>query len=101
MLHKLLYIKVLYIFGISLDDVGDCVRFGRNQLGQQYYISERIRKTWKRGHVIISDVSWHTCAYVARYVTKKLNDTLEDLYGIYLGKNTKNLSIGFKISQIF
>lgn len=68
------------LFGISLDDIGDCTPFGRNELNQQYYISERIRRIWKKGNVLLSDVSWNTCAYVARYVTKKLNGVMEDQY---------------------
>ena len=29
---------------------------------------------WKLGNVAIADVSWQTCAYVARYCVKKLGD---------------------------
>lgn len=67
---------VIY-FGISLDDVkavpaldaaGNVVK---NELGHVYYRSELIEKLWNKGLVSLSDVSWATCAYVARYVTKK------------------------------
>lgn len=70
------------IFGIGISDIGDCVPSGKNGLGQQYYVSKRIRSTWKRGNVIITDVSWQTMAYVARYVTKKLNGPLEEFYAM-------------------
>lgn len=70
------------LFGISLGDIGDCIIFGKNELGQLYYKSERIANIWKRGHVLLSDVSWKTCAYVARYVTKKINGVFEfEVYG--------------------
>lgn len=68
------------LFGISLNDIGDCIPFGRNELDQQYYISECIRRIWKKGNVLLSDVSWNTCAYVARYVTKKLSGDMEEQY---------------------
>lgn len=70
------------IFGIDRSDIGDCVPCGKNGLGQIYYNSLRIRKTWKRGNVIITDVSWSTMAYVARYVTKKLNGHYEEFYAM-------------------
>lgn len=70
------------LFGISISDIGDCTPFGRNELGQQYYISPTIADIWERGNVLLSDVSWKTCAYVARYVTKKINGVLEEIvYG--------------------
>lgn len=70
------------LFGISLSDIGDCVVFGKNELGQNYYVSDRISKIWNKGHVLVSDVSWKTCAYVARYVTKKINGVFkEEVYG--------------------
>lgn len=36
-----------------------------------YYTSETLSDIWGKGHVLIADVSFETCAYVARYVTKK------------------------------
>ena len=35
------------------------------------YTSEIISKIWKKGIVGIADVTWESCAYVARYVLKK------------------------------
>ena len=68
------------IFGISLDDISDKRQFGRNELGQPYYLSNNLSNVWKRGNVLVADVSWETCAYVARYVTKKLNGDKEISY---------------------
>lgn len=39
-----------------------------------------LEKVWRRGRVIVSKVSWETCAYVARYVTKKLNGPAAEFY---------------------
>lgn len=61
------------LFGVGLSDIPDLLPHGRNELGQQYYTSAMLSETWLHGHVLVSDVSWRTCAYVARYVTKKLN----------------------------
>lgn len=61
------------IYGIGLSDIVDCKLFSRNNLGQRFYSSQKLAKIWSHGHVLLSDVSWQTCAYVARYVTKKLS----------------------------
>lgn len=61
------------LFGLGLCDIPDLLPHGRNELGQQYYTSALLSETWSYGFVLVSDVSWKTCAYVARYVTKKLN----------------------------
>lgn len=70
------------VFGLGLDDFPDLRMHGRNELGQQYYISDLFTKIWSCGHCLLSDVSWKTCAYVARYVTKKLNGPLSIDYAI-------------------
>ena len=59
------------LFGIGLDDFPDIVSHGQNELGQIYYISPSFSDLWPFGFSLISDVSWKTCAYVARYVVKK------------------------------
>lgn len=60
------------IFGISLQDIpGLQYRFS-NEFGDPIYSSDVLEyDIWKKGMVRISDVSWKTCAYVARYVMKK------------------------------
>lgn len=60
------------LFGLGLQDFIDLKIQGRNELGQLYYKSDLLSETvWKLGFCLISDVSWNTCAYVARYVKKK------------------------------
>lgn len=61
------------LFGIGLDDFVDLKYKGQNELGNNYYTSVLHDNIWKLGFSLLADVSWKTCAYVARYVTKKLN----------------------------
>lgn len=68
--HRPHYHVILY--GLSLQDFKDLKVQGKNELGQLYYKSEMLANTvWKLGFCLLSDVSWNTCAYVARYVKKK------------------------------
>lgn len=60
------------IFGLSLEDFADRKLKGVNELGQMYYISDELQSIWQNGFVLLCDVSWQTCAYVSRYVTKKV-----------------------------
>lgn len=76
------------VFGLSLEDLPDRQIIGKNELGQAYYSSRKIQEAWSIYHkatetkeayydpigfVLVSDVSWETCAYVARYVLKKVD----------------------------
>ena len=45
--------------------------FTDNKTGTKNYTSETIEKIWKKGIVGVADVTWESCAYVARYVMKK------------------------------
>lgn len=67
------------IFGVGLDDFSDLTLKGKNNLGQSYYISEEFSTIWNKGFSLICDVSWQTCAYVSRYVQKKIGKDLLDL----------------------
>lgn len=42
------------------------------------YISETLNELWNKGYCIIGDVTFDSAAYVARYVTKKINKSEED-----------------------
>lgn len=61
------------IFGLGLSDLADVQLFSRNDLGQPFYVSSWLQEIWTHGHVLLADVNWKVCAYVGRYVTKKLN----------------------------
>lgn len=58
----------LIIFGLQLDDLKF---YKSSSLGFSYYNSSFLDSVWKKGHVVVTDVSWETCAYVARYILKK------------------------------
>ena len=77
-------------FGLSLEDLeavqilsplGDPVK---NAFGDIYYKSEILEDIWKNGLVGLGEVTWKSCAYVARYVTKKLSAGYD-----YKGKKLK------------
>lgn len=68
------------IFGLSLADFTDLKEHGRSEIGDRYFISDRLSRIWSNGFVLVSDVSWKTCAYVARYVMKKVNKFGSDAY---------------------
>lgn len=53
---------------------------GCSKLGFNYYKSNYLDSVWKLGHVLVADVSFDTCAYVARYVTKKVYGEHADQY---------------------
>lgn len=77
------------VFGLHLDDLQP---FGKSHTGDYYFRSPSLERTWyaattvpdlsgsgsvsvppsSMGFVMVSQVTWATCAYVARYVTKKL-----------------------------
>lgn len=89
------------IFGLELYDL---IPWSRNELGQQYYRSPFLEEVWSIrkaptrhgsvnilcadpeyffepiGHVCVAEVSWETCAYVARYCTKKLTGPMAQFY---------------------
>lgn len=60
------------IYGLGLDDFDDLKFFGTNELGQPYYTSPLLESIWSNGFVQLSEVTYHTCAYVSRYCLKKL-----------------------------
>ncbi len=64
------------IFGLKIPDLEP---FGYSS-GFPVYISKFINDLWVQGHVLISYISWDTCAYTARYVVKKANHYTKDVY---------------------
>ncbi len=68
------------VFGLHLND---CVRYKTVREGDSYYTyynSESIQETWPNGFVVVGEVTWESCAYVARYVTKKLSGPQAEFY---------------------
>lgn len=64
------------IFGLPLDSE-KLVLWKTGSKGFSLYKCSELEEIWSRGNVLVSRVSWATCAYVARYVTKKLGQTSE------------------------
>lgn len=66
--------------------ISDLQFFKRSSDGKfNYYVSPTMSRIWGKGHVLITDVCFETCAYVARYVTKKqkgINKTDYELFNI-------------------
>lgn len=67
----------LIIFGLELTDLKI---YKQNFRGELYYNSPTLSKCWNKGFAVVADVTWDTCAYVARYVTKKLTGKKSDIY---------------------
>ncbi len=68
------------VFGLHLSD---CVKYKTVREGDSfytYYNSDSLQETWPNGFVVVGEVTWESCAYVARYVTKKLSGPHADFY---------------------
>lgn len=85
------------IFGLVLDDL---VPYKRSHEGFQYYNSETVQKAWRGfahniegdeipgtygdlGFAVVADVTWESCAYTARYVTKKATGYERQFYDTF------------------
>lgn len=86
----------LILFGLDFDDKE---LYGVSKSGERMYVSEQLNKVWSfpprrnstgesnspnmptlAGIATVQSVSWETCAYTARYVTKKLKGPLAEFY---------------------
>lgn len=69
------------MFNLPLDDL---VVYSRSPLGDVYYTSALINSKWKKGQVIIGEVSAESVAYTARYCQKKATKNIDyDFIGIH------------------
>lgn len=60
--------------------------FSQNGRGDKYFVSDELRELWPAGHNLIGEVNWDTCAYVARYIVKKVTGKpAEDHYSVIDG----------------
>lgn len=55
----------------------DCALYSQNH-GIPLYVSDSITALWGHGYVVIGDVSFDSCCYVARYVLKKVTGPSAD-----------------------
>lgn len=70
------------LYGLSLADFPDSLSLSKNEFGQTIYFSPSFTSIWGLGNCSIANVSWQTCAYVARYTMKKLTGDLADVYAL-------------------
>lgn len=68
------------IFGLDLDDLKV---YKRTADGYIYYNSDFLQSVWQKGQVVITDVTWDTCAYTARYIMKKQYGSASEIYEKY------------------
>ncbi len=68
------------IYGLSLEDFPDALSISRNVHNQMIYYSPDFTSIWGKGYASIANVSWQTCAYVARYTMKKLTGDMANIY---------------------
>lgn len=68
------------IFGLHLDDLVKYKTVREGEAYYTYYNSASIQETWPNGFVVVGAVTWESCAYVARYVTKKLTGESASFY---------------------
>lgn len=66
----------LILFNCPLPDL----IFEKFANGYTYYRSPLLEKTWKKGFVLVTDFSYETAAYVARYMLKKHKGKDADFY---------------------
>lgn len=67
------------LFGL---DFADKKKWKKNGRGEQLYTSDVLERTWSHGFCSIGDVSFDSCAYVARYcMAKVLGDKAAAHYG--------------------
>ena len=55
-------------FGLRIPDL---TFWKQSRSGFPLYNSEWLTKIWKKGYVVIGDVTFESCAYVSRYIMKK------------------------------
>lgn len=58
----------IIFFGYKPDDLE---AYGINKQGQTLYTSPELTKVWEKGNTDVSDVTYESCSYVARYIMKK------------------------------
>ena len=76
------------LFGFDFDDK---VLFRRTSLGYTLYRSESLERLWPFGISCIGACTFETVAYVARYVTKKVNG--EAAYDHYYGRDPEYITM--------
>lgn len=63
------------LFGVHFSDRK---LFSKSGAGSDLYTSSELSALWANGHASVGDLTFESAAYVARYVTKKLNKPDDD-----------------------
>uniref|UniRef100_A0AAU8B6H5 Replication initiator protein n=1 Tax=Dulem virus 148 TaxID=3145625 RepID=A0AAU8B6H5_9VIRU len=68
------------LFGLHLNDLEKYKTVREGDSYYTYYNSPSLQETWSYGFVVVGEVTWESCAYVARYVTKKFSGEQAEFY---------------------
>lgn len=58
-----------------------------NENHETLWRCEELEEIWGKGLIVAAEVNWNTCAYVARYITKKVGIPTQEKYYDCLGVN--------------
>lgn len=78
------------IFGFDFTDR----QFHTVSNGNRLYISSSLTSLWSLGHCLIGDVTFESCAYVARYIMKKVTGELAEAH--YGGRKPEYVTMSRK-----
>lgn len=73
------------IFGMDFSE--DRIKW-KVKNGNQYYVSEELTRIWGKGHCVISNLTFDSAAYVARYIMKKQTGPDSDAYYLWVDYET-------------
>lgn len=79
----------------------DLVPFGKNREGDNYYLSQELTDLWKKGFVLVADVSLKSAAYVARYSVKGLKNSLSGYEPFLLMSRRPGIGANFVNTKLF
>lgn len=65
------------VYNIHFDDLQF---YKKSETGDFYYNSPKLDRAWKAGFAVIGEVTWQSCAYVARYCMKKAQGVSSETY---------------------
>lgn len=88
------------VFGLPLSDL---TLYRVSDTGSKIYLSPFLTRLWSHGDVFIGDVTFQSCAYVARYTLKKSFGPAADVYkelGIFPEFSTCSLKPGIGASWL-
>lgn len=80
------------LFGFQFPDLEYCDTGSRPE--DKYYTSKILKKLWPFGIHRIGKCTYNSCAYVSRYVTKKINGNNQDAY--YNGRKPEYITYSTK-----